>query len=85
MASIIVITDTSKLSPVAQIGIKEIEVRSFKAILKRRELIIEKRNKESAELSQATQKLIESTNQIRRELMVAEAELRQLKNGITKN
>ena len=85
MTGIIVISGTRNLSTNAQIGMKEIEIKSFKMIIKRREKIIEERNRQSAELSPATRQLIASTNKIRRDLMVAEAELRQLQNGIVNN
>ena len=85
MTGIIVISDTSKLSVNAQIGMKEIEIKSYKMIIRRREKIIAERNRQDAELSPATLKLIESTNQFRRDLIVAEAELRQLRNGIINN
>ena len=85
MTGIIVISDTTKLSANAQIGMKEIEIKSYKMIIRRRETIIEERNRQSAELSVATKQLIASTNKLRRELVVAEAELRQLQNGIINN
>lgn len=85
MTGIIVISDTRNLSANAQIGMKEIEIRSYKMIIRRREKIIEERNRQNAELSPATKQLIASTNKIRRDLMVAEAELRQLQNGIVNN
>ena len=85
MTGIIVISDTTKLSANAQIGMKEIEIKSYKMIIRRREKIIEERNRQSAELSVATKQLIASTNKLRRELVVAEAELRQLQNGIINN
>ncbi|MBE6245570.1 MAG: hypothetical protein E7108_08650 [Bacteroidales bacterium] len=85
MTGIIVISDTTKLSANAQIGMKEIEIKSYKMIIRRREKIIEERNRQSAELSAATKQLIASTNKLRRELVVAEAELRQLQNGIINN
>ena len=85
MTGIIVISDTTKLSANAQIGMKEIEINSYKMIIRRREKIIEERNRQSAELSAATKQLIASTNKLRRELVVAEAELRQLQNGIINN
>lgn len=85
MTGIIVISDTTNLSANAQIGMKEIEINSYKMIIRRREKIIEERNRQSAELSAATKQLIASTNKLRRELVVAEAELRQLQNGIINN
>ncbi|MBR4801484.1 MAG: hypothetical protein IK041_01600 [Bacteroidales bacterium] len=85
MTGIIVISDTRNLSANAQIGMKEIEIRSYKMIIRRREKIIEERNRQNAELSPATKQLIASTNKIRRDLMIAEAELRQLQNGIINN
>ena len=85
MTGIIVISDTRNLSANAQIGMKEIEIRSYKMIIRRREKIIEERNRQNAELSPATKQLIDSTNKIRRDLMIAEAELRQLQNGIVNN
>ena len=80
--STITITDIGNMTIDEKIGMKQVEINSLRMIISRREEIISKRNRESAQLSACTERLIASTNEIRRELIEAEADLRQLQVGI---
>ena len=64
-----------------RVSMKKTEVNSLKSIIVRRDKMI----KEYLSIGRACKFLIESTNSLRRELTVAEAELRQLEKGIVMN
>lgn len=77
----IIIRDLKDCTLDERIKLKETEVNSYKMIIERRDKTIENYNK----LGYVCKFLIKSTNQIRRDLAIAEAELRQLKLGIVLN
>lgn len=77
----IIIKDLKDCTLDERIQLKETEVNSYKTIIERRDKQIENYNK----LGHVSTFLIQSTNKIRRDLTIAEAELRQLRLGIVLN
>ena len=77
----IIIKDLKDCTLDERIQLKETEVNSYKTIIERRDKQIENYNK----LGHVSEFLIQSTNKIRRDLTIAEAELRQLRLGIVLN
>lgn len=77
----IIIKDLKDCTLDERIQLKETEVNSYKTIIERRDKQIENYNK----LGHVSEFLIQSTNKIRRDLAIAEAELRQLRLGIVLN
>lgn len=61
-----------------RVQMKQLEINNYQRIISRRDNLISEYNK----LGRVCDFLITSTNKLRRELTVAEAELRQLKRGI---
>lgn len=74
----VIIRDLDECSLEQRVSMKKAEVRSYKRIISRRDKILQGYSK----IGYVSEFLIKSTNKLRRELTVAEAELRQLELGI---